>query len=207
MAPASGDLVTKERLLEVATRLFAEHGFGKVTVRAICTGATANVAAVNYHFGGKAGLYEEVLRAAIRVMQTMTDDVKREGEGQPPKQQLRIYVRIFLERVSANRNGWIHQLMMHEMQDPTPGLDLVVAQVITPRVAYLSSIIADMLGCDDRDERVRRCVMSVQSQCLTVMRNPIGQKLGMRAIGPADVPALADHITAFSVAGIVALRS
>ena len=52
------DLATKERLLREATRLFAERGFKKVTVRDICAAARANVAAVNYHFGGKPGLYE-----------------------------------------------------------------------------------------------------------------------------------------------------
>jgi AcrR family transcriptional regulator len=199
------DLVTKERLLDVATRLFAERGFGKVTVRDICASAKANVAAVNYHFGGKAGLYEEVLRSAIRVMQTMTEDVRQQGEGQTPEAQLGLYVRVFLERVSANRNGWIHQLMMHEMQDPTPALNMVIDEVVKPRTAYLAGVIATILGCAADDARVARCVSSVQAQCLSVMRNPIGQKLG-RSVTPDQVPALAAHITAFSVAGIEAVR-
>jgi TetR/AcrR family transcriptional regulator, regulator of cefoperazone and chloramphenicol sensitivity len=203
---ASGDLITKERLLEVATRLFAEHGFGKVTVRDICAPAKANVAAINYHFGGKVGLYEEVLRSAIRVMQTMTDDVRRAGDGMSPERQLGLYVWTFLERVTQNHNGWIHQLMMHEMHDPTPALDLVVKEVIKPRLAYLGTIVAAILGCDTTDARVERCVTSVQVQCLSVMRNPIGRKLGIRAIDAAQVPELAAHITTFSVAGIRALR-
>jgi TetR/AcrR family transcriptional regulator, regulator of cefoperazone and chloramphenicol sensitivity len=203
---ASGDLVTKERLLEVATRLFAEHGFSKVTVRDICAPAKANVAAINYHFGGKVGLYEEVLRSAIRIMQTMTEDVRRAGDGLPAEKQLAVYVRTFLERVTQNRNGWIHQLMMHEMQDPTPALDLVVKDVLKPRLAYLRTVVAAILGCDTADPRVERCVGSVQAQCLSVMWNPIGRKLGIRTIDAAEVPELAAHISAFSVAGIRALR-
>ncbi len=56
----------------MAAHLFAEHGFDNVTVRDICQQARANVAAVNYHFGGKSGLYDEVLRWAIRIMQATT---------------------------------------------------------------------------------------------------------------------------------------
>ena len=54
---------TRQRLIESATRLFAERGFAKVTVREICKAARANVAAVNYHFGGKNGLYQEIVHA------------------------------------------------------------------------------------------------------------------------------------------------
>ena len=42
-----GDQETRQRLLDAAARLFAEHGFEKVTVRDICKEAGANVAAVN----------------------------------------------------------------------------------------------------------------------------------------------------------------
>ena len=56
VAAPEADLETRERLVEVSARLFAERGFSKVTVREICQRAHANVAAVNYHFGGKDGL-------------------------------------------------------------------------------------------------------------------------------------------------------
>jgi AcrR family transcriptional regulator len=62
------DRETRDRLLTAAAALFAADGYSKVTVRDICRKARANVAAVNYHFGGKTGLYQEVLHAAIRTM-------------------------------------------------------------------------------------------------------------------------------------------
>jgi TetR/AcrR family transcriptional regulator, regulator of cefoperazone and chloramphenicol sensitivity len=205
---ADHDLATKERLLQEATRLFAERGFQKVTVRDICTAAHANVAAVNYHFGGKPGLYDDVLRAAIRVMQSTTDEIARAGAGRPPEQQLTQFIHIFLQRVLEGRNGWIHRLMMHETQNPTPALDLVVDAVIRPRLAYLGSVIAVMMGRPADDPRVRLCVASVQTQCLMLMRDhPIGEKLGFLPLTLDRVPDVARHIAAFSIGGIKALAA
>ncbi len=64
---------TRERLLEAATQLFAEHGFRGASVRDLCDLARANPAAVSYHFGGKRQLYRAVLRqAADRLTHDMT---------------------------------------------------------------------------------------------------------------------------------------
>ena len=62
---SQADRETRERLLQVAKQLFADRGFRNVTVREICRDAHANVAAVNYHFGDKLGLYRAVLQSAI----------------------------------------------------------------------------------------------------------------------------------------------
>src|SRR5207247_1703079 len=66
------DRETRERLLRTAARLFADRGFKKVTVRDICRTARANVAAVNYHFGDKLGLYREVLQLAAEALRSTT---------------------------------------------------------------------------------------------------------------------------------------
>jgi AcrR family transcriptional regulator len=52
----------RARLIEAATLLFAESGFDGVGLREIAQKAKANVAMISYHFGGKEGLYEAVLR-------------------------------------------------------------------------------------------------------------------------------------------------
>lgn len=52
---------TQMRLLDSAEQLFAEKGFDAVSVRDITQAAEANVAAVNYHFGGKENLINAVM--------------------------------------------------------------------------------------------------------------------------------------------------
>ncbi|WP_161427651.1 MULTISPECIES: TetR/AcrR family transcriptional regulator [unclassified Vibrio] len=52
---------TKEKILDVAEGLFAEHGFNDTSLRTITSKANVNLASVNYHFGGKKTLVRAVL--------------------------------------------------------------------------------------------------------------------------------------------------
>ena len=56
---------THSRLLESAVKLFAENGFNGVSVRELCAAADANVAAIQYHFGGKEGLYQAIFATTL----------------------------------------------------------------------------------------------------------------------------------------------
>ena len=51
---------SRERLLHTALRLFAEKGFEKTSTREIAAAAGANIGAISYYFGDKAGLYRAV---------------------------------------------------------------------------------------------------------------------------------------------------
>ena len=202
---AEADLETRERLVEAAAKLFAANGYAKVSVRDICAAASANVAAVNYHFGGKTGLYEQVLRRAITVMQATTAEAIEAGAGRHPREQLKAYLSIFMRRVFAGRDSWIHQMMMRELADPTPALDLVVDEVMRPRMDYLSRVIAALLDAPVTDSRVRLCAVGVQAQCLAVLRSGFSDRLGMIRVDEQTIDDVADHIARFSLGAIRAV--
>jgi AcrR family transcriptional regulator len=52
---------TKERILDVAERLFAEKGIKETSLRDITSAVRVNCAAVNYHFSSKEGLIHAVI--------------------------------------------------------------------------------------------------------------------------------------------------
>jgi AcrR family transcriptional regulator len=199
------DRETRDRLLDAAARLFGERGFDSVTVRDICHEARANVAAVNYHFGGKAGIYEEVLRTAIRAMQATTEEMQEAGRGQPPTDQLRACIHIFLTRVASAGSNWIHQLMLREVANPTEAFDLVMKEALQPRMAYVRTVIAAIIRCDVDDPRVGLCLMSVQSQLFFLLNNRASAPLRAPRLTPGDADALARHIACFSIAGVRAI--
>ena len=56
---------TKQRILSAAEGVFADQGFAGASLRAITQEAEVNLAAVNYHFGSKAGLYRAIFEQRI----------------------------------------------------------------------------------------------------------------------------------------------
>jgi AcrR family transcriptional regulator len=204
--PVSAD--TRQRLIDAAATLFANRGFEEVTVREICKASQANVAAVNYHFGDKAGLYRAVVMFAIKVMQETNELSQRAGEGLSPEDQIRGFVRVFVGRFTAdNPNAWIHRLMAREMEHPTEALDLVMTQVVQPRLEYLCGVTGTIMGLPPSDPRVRRSVGSLQSQCLMA-----GRKVPSaieKSWGPIirDVETWVKHIADFSLGGMKAIAA
>ncbi len=59
---------TKERILDAAETLFAQFGFGGTSLRQVTSQADVNIAAVNYHFGNKENLVNEVFRRRMDEM-------------------------------------------------------------------------------------------------------------------------------------------
>lgn len=63
--PATAHFSTKERILGAAEDLFAQHGFAGTSLRQVTSRADVNIAAVNYHFGSKENLVNEVFRRRL----------------------------------------------------------------------------------------------------------------------------------------------
>ena len=203
---ASAD--TRQRLIEVAARQFAERGFENVTVRELCKASNANVAAVNYHFGDKAGLYRAVINLAITVMQETNELTQRAGEGLSPEDQLHEFVRVFVHRLTEDSpTSWVHRLMAREMEQPTEALDQVIMQVVGPRIKYLGGIAGTIMGLPPTDPRVLRCLGSLQMQCLLAARKPPAsvEKTFGSAVGQID--ATIKHIAEFSIGGMRAIAA
>ncbi|QNH13056.1 MULTISPECIES: TetR family transcriptional regulator [unclassified Xanthomonas] len=59
---------TKDRILSAAEELFAQHGFSGTSLRQVTSQADVNIAAVNYHFGSKENLVNEVFRRRMDEM-------------------------------------------------------------------------------------------------------------------------------------------
>lgn len=202
------DQATRARVLNAAARLFAERGFTKVTVREICRKARANVAAVNYHFSGKEGLYRAVIQTAIDTMQVTTDTARAAGRDLPPEARLRAYIGVFLQRSGGRNPGtWIHQVMMREISDPTPALEMVVEQVMKPRMSYLCGLIADLIGCPPDDVRAVRCALSLQSQFQMLMwTNAMARFAPRLDIATNPLEDVCEHIARFTLGGIYRIR-
>lgn len=75
---------TKERILSAAERLFAEHGFAETSLREVTSRADVNLAAVNYHFGSKSNLINEVFRRRLDDLSARRIEALRLAESEDP---------------------------------------------------------------------------------------------------------------------------
>jgi AcrR family transcriptional regulator len=200
------DLETRQRLLDAAARLFADRGFQHVTVRDICGEAEANVAAVNYYFRDKWGLYLEVIQRIVAGMKRMSEKAHDAGPEKTPEERLRHYVRTTLEHFLSDGHECLHgRLMSREMADPTAAFDLIVDQAIRPNSARVGALISELMGKPTSDPRVGICVGSIQTQ-LAGMANPVAARMipGGK-FTPELIEYIAQHIANFSLGGIRAV--
>lgn len=196
---------TREQLLDAASEVFAEHGYRNATVREICQRAGANIAAINYHFGDKEALYTEVVRRCMRMARDKYPPTLGLSARPTPEQKLRAFVYSFLLRIfDAGPNGMRGRLILREMVEPTDALDVAVAEEVRPMSGYLMEVIREFLGPRADDDRTRLCGMSVVSQVLFYnhCRPMVVRLFPELKFDSKAIEELADHITAFSVAGL-----
>jgi AcrR family transcriptional regulator len=198
------DVVTHQRLLAAATRLFAERGFRRVTVREICDGASANVASVNYHFGGKERLYRQVVETALEAVRGLADHAMSAAPAATATERLRHYIRAHLLRAPSAHEPpatMLRELFRHELSEPTAMGAYIVEQALKPRLRYLTDVVASLLGTGATDGTVRECVMSIQAQCLLPLAAPAALSI-VPLKTTADLERLAEHVVEFSLAGM-----
>lgn len=66
----SGNSDTRARLIEAALTLFRERGYDATSVRAIAGAAGVDAAMINHYFGGKEGLFQEVMDLPVSPTET-----------------------------------------------------------------------------------------------------------------------------------------
>ncbi len=80
---------TRERILDAAERLFMAHGYEGTSMRQITGDAAVNLAAVNYHFGSKESLMQEVFRRRLDWLNEerlrVLDEMERTAAGKSLK--------------------------------------------------------------------------------------------------------------------------
>jgi len=74
---------TKQRILGAAEALFARHGFAGASLRQVTSAANVNLAAVNYHFGSKENLINEVFRRRLDDLNAQRLQALRKALDQP----------------------------------------------------------------------------------------------------------------------------
>ena len=99
------------QIIEVAERLFANHGFAGTSVRDIAQEADVNVAMISYYFGSKEKLIEALF--SVRMVQTRNQvEMILQNEELSPLQKVNIWIDTVIDRLMSNQ--CFHKIMMRE---------------------------------------------------------------------------------------------
>jgi AcrR family transcriptional regulator len=204
---------THARLLEAGLLCFADGGYAATGIREITARAGINPSLVAYHFGGKAGLYREVLRYILCRKGARLSGLAGQlppGVALPRREAMdrfEEYVRVFLESIlpaspSSPLDDASMAILCREMEAPTPPFASLVEEFIRPMAVYLERLLEALRP--DLDEPGRFAMgLSIQGQ-MVHMRNALGVIRLLRGdpAWPRDMGALVRHFTHFSLRGL-----
>jgi AcrR family transcriptional regulator len=203
---------TRERLLDAAERLFAAHGFAATSVRAITAEVPCNLAAVNYHFGGKDQLYGEVFHrrlGALREQRLATIRLAMARAERPCLEELlRTFTAAFLEPYVSESDGrlWM-RLVARELHEPHLPARTFLEEIVEPVHGELARALIEV--CPDLDlPSARRATHSLIGQLTHFIHmDRYFSAAAEQLPGSLGWPELLDHVVTFSAAGIRGLAA
>lgn len=156
---------TQSRILRAAGPVFAARGYSGATVREICSSAEVNVASVGYHFGDKLGLYRQVIHD-LRVARAKRFPAPN-TDRQQPEQTLHALVHTLLSRMlTVEESAWETELLMREMQNPTPVFESIVEDFFRPLFDQLLETLRLLVKEELPDHQLQHLAFSTVGQCL-----------------------------------------
>ena len=191
----------RSQLLMAALRLFSAQGFAKTSVRDIATAAGANVAAIRYYFGDKAGLYRAVFfnNATCGDIAALT---AFNDPALPLDAALRSLYHSFLQPLKLGELFELQmRLQMREMTDPTGLWAEDVQNRIRPHHTALVSLLSRHFGANTPDDGLHRLAFSIVGLAvhLFVGREVMNAVVPGLCDSPEAVDAWADRLALFAL--------
>lgn len=195
---------TRLHILETAGQLFAERGFADATSKEICTRAGTNMAAINYHFNGRDGLYEAVLIEAHRQVVSIDELASLASASSDPRLKLRAFLTHLIEMGSQPKAPWGFRVVLREALSPSPALPMMIKRAVLPKAKLLRGLLGAIVGLPDDHPAVQRALLFTVLPCIVMMVAP--KDLSNKVL-PAlkDTQALADDLMRYVLAGLDAV--
>ena len=193
----------RSRLIFAALRLFAEKGYKAASTREICDAAGANISAIRYYFGDKAGLYRAAFTEPMGDSSCSTNLAAYQHLALPE-----ILSRFFSEFLEPLKKGEEFRLMMklhyREMIEPTGAWQQEIDAEIKPQHDLLVSLLKNHMGLQRVDADLHRLVFAMMGMAVYFY---VGQDV-VAAISPQilssakPVNTLAERLAGYALAMI-----
>ena len=171
-APRRDGLSTRGVVLEAAGRVFAERGYIKATSREICERAGVNSAAINYYFGGKEGLYEEVLVEALRQLVSLEELNAVMDSGGDPADKLRAFLELSVRAALKAPELWGLPVLLREVASPSSNLPAPLVGSILPKLNVVRALVCEITGFAPGSEKEAHATAMLLLPCMFLVLFP-----------------------------------
>jgi AcrR family transcriptional regulator len=186
-----------------ALHVFAEKGFEGATTREICELAGANISAIRYYFGDKAGLY----RAAFT--EPMCDAPCHSNidtfASLPLSEALRLFFKEFLDPLKRGEElRLVMKLHFREMIEPTGAWQQEIDAEIKPQHEALVSLLKQHLGLKRVDVDVHRLAFAIIGMAVHYyVGHEVVSAISPQLLNtPKAIDTLGDRLAGYTVAMI-----
>jgi TetR/AcrR family transcriptional regulator len=197
----------RQRILDAAAEVFAEHGFGGAGVNQIARRAGVNKAMLYYHVGDKAALFGEVVTTNIAVVGRAVAEAV--GASTEPRERLRAIPRAFAR--AALERPFLPQLMLREIAAGGPNIPTQALGQIAEIMGVTKAVLEDGLerGVFRRTDPFVIHLLLIGSLMFMAnalrMRQRFGQLLPLPpAVG--NLEALTDQMVEIALDGIAVAK-
>ena len=206
--PRSDGEQSRERLLQAAMRLFAAQGFSKTSTREIAQAASANVAAISYYFGDKAGLYQ----ACFSFMcQPEPDNIALFAQPHfTLRQALEGFYQQMLAPLMAGGDAQLFlRLFYREMLEPTGLWQQEIDNNIKPEHLAMVEVLSRHLGLERPNDDVHRLSYALAGMAVQLMvgRDIINTITPHLLATPQAIDTWAQYLVGFAEAMVLAEKS
>jgi AcrR family transcriptional regulator len=158
--PQSLPVETRTCILDVAERLFAEHGLERVSIRDITQTANLNLGAINYHFGTKqqliAAVFDRRLTPVAHERLQMLDTVEKAAGAKAPKLDdvLEAFIRPAVRQAMDPEFGSavFRKLMGRCLMEANPELEALIHAHFEPLVRRFDAALMRVMPKLTREE-------------------------------------------------------
>lgn len=203
---AGGDQ-TRERILDVAERLFASAGFDAVSMRQVGTEADVPFALVSYHFGSKLGLYKAVFKRRSGVITIQRIDqlrgIRLDGDIRDNLMQISkalVEPLLFLQESESGRI--FTQLLAREVQDPVEGGRGIVEEYFDPIAVVTIDLLRRVVPTVPEDRLYWAYTFAVGTLSTNLARTGRIERLS-GGLCHADQPDLIERLDHYIAGGLL----
>lgn len=204
-AGAGAGKTTRDRLIEAAEPLFAEHGIAKASLRAITERAGANLASVHYHFGSKLDLVREVLARRLEPInaERLERLARAEAEGADLEDVIHAFVRPALRLVQEQPGGRdFARLVGRMISEPQPELRTIVLEQFRQVIERFTAAFSARLPHLPLQEIFWRFHFMVGTMLYTAGHGELIERYSEGACDAQDVDATTRRLVEFLAAGM-----